>query len=183
MRGAAHQSARKTTPRPRGFTLIELLVLVAIVCILALLLLAVFSRIKEPVKARCLGNVEQISRALLMYAEDNSDRLPPRRDWPDLLLPYLGDPRVLTCPDDAEAWPGYAYHPPVAGEKLGSFKRLEETVLVYDGKEGKLAERHFGWAYYAFADGHAKPLRDPPPGYFAEGGLAPRSRCSPTVGQ
>lgn len=184
MRQTAQENPGETTPRRRWFTLTELLVLVAIVCILLAVLWPRFARVKAPaLQVTCLSNVRKMCVAFRIYAEDNADRLPRCRGWADAMLPYLDNREVLTCPVARDTWPGYAYHPPVAGRQLKSFERLEETVLIYDGKDGKLARRHAGGADYGFAAGYARWQRDPPSGYFADGGLAPRSRCSPTTAQ
>jgi len=71
--------ARAIGGRARGvFTLIELLVVVAIIAILAAMLLPVLGRAKEQAKrAACTGNLKEIGLALLMYAHDYDEYLPP----------------------------------------------------------------------------------------------------------
>ncbi len=99
--------------RAAGFTLIELLVVIGIIAILAAILFPVFSSVRA--KARqmtCLSNMRQIGMAILMYAQDNDDQLPPSAHrlpggggmnsrsliWPAYVAPYVKSTRVFVCP-------------------------------------------------------------------------------------
>jgi prepilin-type N-terminal cleavage/methylation domain-containing protein len=68
--------------REDGFTLMELLVVLATVAVLAVMLLPAIAGTKPSSQAfQCLENQRQLMLAMQMYAQDNSDLLPPN-DYP-----------------------------------------------------------------------------------------------------
>jgi prepilin-type N-terminal cleavage/methylation domain-containing protein/prepilin-type processing-associated H-X9-DG protein len=93
-----------------GFTLIELLVVIAIIATLAAMILPALAHAKQKgQQAACVNNSRQQTLAVFMYADDNSDILPPvafndandnEIDWPTLLDPYLKNPKIHLCPSD-----------------------------------------------------------------------------------
>jgi prepilin-type N-terminal cleavage/methylation domain-containing protein/prepilin-type processing-associated H-X9-DG protein len=97
----------------RGFTLIELLVVIAIVTILTAILFPVLALARE--KARqttCLSNMQQLSRAQLLYIQDWDESVPhwweygaPRPGpygsytfWTEYFQPYLHNSAAFECP-------------------------------------------------------------------------------------
>ena len=112
-----HPLRWKRCPK-RAFSLIELLVVVAIIGILASLLLAAVSRAKESSRrTACQNNQRQIGKAWILYANDQDGQMVPQSIktpppagavgptgkgthtyWPDLMVGYLKDPKILVCP-------------------------------------------------------------------------------------
>jgi prepilin-type N-terminal cleavage/methylation domain-containing protein/prepilin-type processing-associated H-X9-DG protein len=100
--------------RARGFTLIELLVVIAIIAILAAILFPVFAKAKDKAnQAACTSNLRQLGLGVLMYVQDNDERLPrwdygcgtsPDPYWPiwyETIQPYLKNAEMLECPSDS----------------------------------------------------------------------------------
>jgi prepilin-type N-terminal cleavage/methylation domain-containing protein/prepilin-type processing-associated H-X9-DG protein len=112
---------RNPKPQP-GFTLIELLVVIAIIAILAAILFPVFAQARAKARqASSLSNQKQIVLAVLMYAQDYDETLPPYLyappgvdifaysdpevtfTWPELILPYIKSWDLFRCPADGAA--------------------------------------------------------------------------------
>jgi prepilin-type N-terminal cleavage/methylation domain-containing protein/prepilin-type processing-associated H-X9-DG protein len=96
----------------RGFTLIELLVVIAIIAILAAILFPVFARAREQARqSSCLSNQKQIGLAIIMYAADHDETLPPAYyyqngansrngyvQWSGMVMPYVMNMGIFVCP-------------------------------------------------------------------------------------
>lgn len=83
----------------RAFTLIELLVVIAIIAVLAALLLPSLSKSKARAEGvTCSNNLQQLSLAWVLYAEDNGDLLVNNHGVPETLA------RRQTWANNVEDW-------------------------------------------------------------------------------
>lgn len=57
-----------------------------------------------------------------------------------------------------EAYEGYAFNATLEGILLKDIKQPSRTVLIYEGKDGKLDFRHEGMACVSFVDGHVQAV-------------------------
>jgi prepilin-type N-terminal cleavage/methylation domain-containing protein len=145
------KSPRK--PR-RAFTLVELLVVIAIIAVLAALLLPVLGQAKARGRqAACINNVRQQCLAVMLYADDHADVLPPTAendingneiDWPALLDPYIeGVEKIHLCPADTKsqtnsfglnelAFVDLTDPNPLPPTHLGDFHRPANSIMLGD---------------------------------------------------
>ena len=159
-------SARRL-PKRAAFTLVEILVVLAIIGILAAILFPAFASVRASARAAsCASNLKQIGFATLMYAQDNSGKLPypingitykgPRCGWPDSFFRYTRNAEVFICPDDPDDEENSVYDPACTAtpeapvDKAGSYNfvgrydsltRNEPTrvILAVDGRGGDSA--------------------------------------------
>jgi prepilin-type N-terminal cleavage/methylation domain-containing protein/prepilin-type processing-associated H-X9-DG protein len=146
-----------------GFTLIELLVVIAIIAILAAILFPVFAQARDKARsAACLSNAKQQALAVHMYAQDNDETLPiiyygaankgqgsGHWPWLKVLMPYVKNKAVYTCPSllsanwDASAglygkgpdneWPsvvGYGYNLLMDHKPLAQMQNPASTLAI-----------------------------------------------------
>jgi prepilin-type N-terminal cleavage/methylation domain-containing protein/prepilin-type processing-associated H-X9-DG protein len=100
---------QKKKGQVEAFTLIELLVVIAIIAILAAILFPVFARARENARrASCLSNLKQIGLGIMMYTQDNDEKLVSYAypnplgtvvyGWQVALMPYVKNTQLFVCP-------------------------------------------------------------------------------------
>jgi prepilin-type processing-associated H-X9-DG protein len=159
-------------------TLLEVNVSCCILLVLVGILFPIFGKAREKARqTNCKSTLKRISAAMLMYAQDNDDTLPPANNWIDTLAPYDTPSGKSEKPEDRyhcvsasgkemEVY-GYTYNSNAASQNLTKIKEREAKMLVYDSttltrnafdtgtslpKEG----RHTNGNNIAFVDGHVR---------------------------
>ena len=105
----------------------------------------------------CLSNIKQIALGAMMYLQDYDEKFGFKpAAYKKSLMPYLKNEAVFHCPSDKSGTVSYSFNASLAGRKMAQIGSPARTVMLYEGKDGKLDFRHKGFASVAFADGHAK---------------------------
>lgn len=132
---------KSTLPLPRallrskvGFTLIELLVVIAIIAILAAMLLPALAKAKaKALNIQCVSNVKQIMLGIVLFADDNEDRLPYNIDT------ATGQPNGLTLGLDARSsWADNNPTRPELGFHISPYLANAKTLVNTGTSESKL---------------------------------------------
>lgn len=107
-------------------------------------------------QTQSLSKVKQIALAVLVYAADHQDRLPPAKGLKAAVMPYLRDADVLTPPGAPKGTVGYFLDPRLSGRLSASIERPAETAMILEGAPTKTAFPYRGRTPVGYADGHAK---------------------------
>ncbi|MCC7229321.1 MAG: hypothetical protein IT203_02940 [Fimbriimonadaceae bacterium] len=120
----------------------------------------VFAHAKQAAKkAQCLSNIKQLSVAVLMYLYDNKNIFSMNSGKIRATLnPYTKNDRLWSCPEGPSNVVAYSLNANLLKKSANSLKDPANTVLMYEGSQGKLVFRHAGYAAVSFADGHARVI-------------------------
>jgi prepilin-type processing-associated H-X9-DG protein len=126
----------------------------------------VAQQLDESTRPTCLSNLKQLMLAMLQYAQDHDEVLPPAETWRDDLMPYCHNVLIFQCP--VNPW-GYTYNATLAKKPLGQIAAPAETIVLFevghvepnmaaDPAKVKWVRPHDGGACVGYADGHVKWL-------------------------
>lgn len=120
----------------------------------------VFTKARDAArKTSCLSNLKQIGTAAMMFAQDYDEKFKLKADsYKKSLMPYVKRGDIFQCPTYSGSGASYAFNGNLVGVSQVKIKAPAQTVLFYEGKNGKLDFRHDGKAGVCFADGHAKMI-------------------------
>jgi hypothetical protein len=142
--------------------------------VLAAILFPVFMQAKTAaVKTQCLSNTKQLALSTLMYASDWDDRLPAASAWQSRTYPYTKSEQVYSCPQavkDGQQF-GYAFSKAVSGANTAMITNPAAENLLFESTKLKRNAyggldllphpgRHEGSNTHAYADGHARTLKE-----------------------
>ncbi len=108
-------------------------------------------------QASCLSNLKQICLGMMMFIQDNEEafKIKPLT-YKASIMPYIKNDKIFVCPSSPGTNPSYSFNANLAGLKASKLSSPATTVLIYEGRTGKLNFIHDGSACVGFADGHCK---------------------------
>ncbi len=150
--------------RRGGFTWIEVLAIFIVLTVLAAILLPALKRLPRPHNARCSSNLKQIGIALMQYAEEYDERLPPAKfknaqpvgtitskgyqpyGWADAAVIYSKSTQLFQCPVEPQTDAGsdptksgytdYWFNSNLSTMKLQHIAEPSRTLMLGDGNDG-----------------------------------------------
>jgi prepilin-type processing-associated H-X9-DG protein len=140
--------------------------------VMAAMLLPALARAKQRAQSiNCMNNIKQINLALVMYATDHKDTLPPTNQWCDLIKPYIGgSSTMMHCPAEPPGRCSYALNANIANKKLSELRPSPAvTILVFSAADGwntsggpsAVVSHHHDdrFVNIGFADGHTESVK------------------------
>jgi prepilin-type processing-associated H-X9-DG protein len=136
------------------------------VMVLAAILFPVFAQAREAArKAGCMSDAKQLSTAMLMYAQDHDERLPPAASWQTGLGIYLRSSAGTSCPSRPGVIGPYAFNSKHALRSLAKIPSPAAAPQLFESSAGMLnasdpltsfTTPHIRAGIVSYADGHVK---------------------------
>jgi len=142
-------------------------VLVLMIPIMAAMLLPALAKAKAKAQSiHCMNNVKQLNLAIMMYANDNNEQLPPPGQWCDAIRRYTGGSQAtFHCATQPGQDCTYAFNGKLEEKKTSDLTAPGQTVMVFESNGGpnraggpEIAARNHsgGFVCVGFADGHVE---------------------------
>lgn len=120
------------------------------------------------------SNLKQIALGIIMYVQDNNDKLPDADKWIDEVMPYIKTEAVFRDPAAPGLKWGYAFNRALSGASMADLDDPAGTVLLFESTDGKKNAsdaggsvpkpgRHSDGTDYALVDRHVKWVADDAP--------------------
>lgn len=118
---------------------------------------------------QCFDSAEYYRNALMMYAQDYDERLPPANRWSDALFPYTKLTFDMPCPSRPKAIGPYAFNAALDRQLLA--KVNPRTPLLFESSAGQrnhadllesFTRPHKGKGWVLLGDGAVKAFETPP---------------------
>lgn len=138
--------------------------------VLAVILFPVFAQAREKARTtQCMNNLRQLSLAMLAYAADYDDRLPPAPRWSDSIAARIRDPITFRCPSVPPGKFGYAMNSRLSRQTMSKLENGHAIPLLYDSSNLERnahdafsslpsPPRHGRVNNVAYADGHVRAV-------------------------
>ncbi len=135
-----------------------LVMLLAALAIFAAILLPVFARAKgNTYQTQCMNNLKQLEVAVLMYAAEHEEVLPPADSWEEAIAEYISGAEILTCPATGER---YIFNEALGGMDMKHIEDPAATPMLWEpavDAEG-LVGPHMGQFTVGYVDGHVRTV-------------------------
>lgn len=152
----------------QGLAIAGIIVSALFLLLMPALLLPALAKAKTKAQSiQCMNNVKQISLAVIIQANANTNTLPSAASWCDAIQPTVGSPAVLQCAaGDKNHRCHYAYNAKLDGLNLDSISNPALTVMVFETDGGwnlsggselmPQKARHDSMVVVGFVDGHVE---------------------------
>ena len=86
-------------------------------------------------RSNCQSNLKQLGLGLMQYTQDYDEKLPPAREWSQVIQPYVKNIQVFRCPNvtDPQGF-GYAFNSRLSHKSLAALKGVngDRMVMLYE---------------------------------------------------
>jgi prepilin-type processing-associated H-X9-DG protein len=156
----------------QGLAIAGVIVSALFLFVMPALLLPALAKAKAKAQGiNCMNNVRQITLAVVLHAQANTNACPPAATWCEAIQTTIGSDKVLQCPaGDKNHRCHYAFNAKLDGLSLDQIKNPAQTVLVFEtdggwnlngGSELLPRKSHHGrGVVVGFADGHVEMVTE-----------------------